>query len=190
MSSATGSLSQAQKALARAKSSGQSQKKIQEAAAKVLPGEKLYISLFIRDDPPKPDDFHWSLYYHQQDTRGWKYHFGNEGGGWMLDVGPVGCVFKSSFLCVLIEIASIPMSMKSQLDQLITSRNVGSNETPGFNRIRGLFMIVDALRSTGMLRCESLEALEEECLALGNHHMLTCAKAEQPRSWVASKLSP
>ncbi|PWY66593.1 hypothetical protein BO83DRAFT_439844 [Aspergillus eucalypticola CBS 122712] len=40
----------------------------------------LYIALFIRDDPPKPNDYHWALYHHRINS-GIKYHITNEGNG-------------------------------------------------------------------------------------------------------------
>ncbi|RMD41076.1 hypothetical protein DV735_g4052, partial [Chaetothyriales sp. CBS 134920] len=106
-------------------------KKVQEEALKSLPQHKLYIGLWIRNDPPLPNDFHWGLYYHQDINGGMKYHIKGLGGGWIADHGRTGGVFKSQFLCVLIQIGSIPAEKEARFDQLARSYDGSINTTPG-----------------------------------------------------------
>lgn len=106
-------------------------KKTQEEALTRLPLNALYIVLYIRSDPPQPNDFHWGYYFHTGPQGGYKYHMRNLGGGWIPDHGKTGGVFKSNFLCVLIQIATVPQGKHGQLDQIMKSRDHDVNSIPG-----------------------------------------------------------
>lgn len=97
-------------------------KKQQENALAKLSTNALFIVLWIRSDPPRQNDFHWGYYFHASPQGGSKYHMKNIGGGWIPDHGPTGGVFKSNFLCVLIQVAMVPESARNTLDQPITCR--------------------------------------------------------------------
>lgn len=106
-------------------------KRAQEQALVSLPQRHLYIILWIRRDPPITNDFHWGFYYHKNASGGTKYHMRNVGGGWLPDHGPTGGVFKSNFLCVLVQIASIPADEEQRLDQLMRTYDSNVNSIPG-----------------------------------------------------------
>lgn len=81
-------------------------KQLQESALAALPQRKLYIVLWVCQDPLIANDFHWAFYYHRTTAGGINYHMKGIGAGWIADHGYTGCVFKSQFLCVLIEIGN------------------------------------------------------------------------------------
>ncbi|KAL4881775.1 hypothetical protein BJY04DRAFT_188099 [Aspergillus karnatakaensis] len=79
-------------------------KRAQEDQLAQLPVNNLYIVLWIRDDPPRPNDFHWAYYFHTISSRGTKYHVKDIGNGWIADHAPTGGIFKSLFLHVVIKL--------------------------------------------------------------------------------------
>lgn len=156
-------------------------KHLQESSLVALPQRKLYIVLWIRRDPPIANDFHWAFYYHKTATGGTKYHMKNLGGGWIADHGSTGGVFKSQFLCVLVEIGSIPADKEGTLDQIIRSRDCSANTTPGFTCRVWVFVILPLLVQFGLLRCNDLADLQQEYFDFGNAHMNSAASNDQPR---------
>ncbi|EEQ34852.1 hypothetical protein McanMca71_001940 [Microsporum canis] len=163
-------------------------KQLQEEALRSLPPNSLYIVLYIRSDPPEPNNFHWGFYSHYNETGGCKYHMRNLGDGWIADHGPTAGVFKSTFLCVLIQIASIPPEKRSLLDQIMRSHDGNTNSIPGMSCRVWLLVILQKLIQQGLVRCNSCEALEQECLEIGNQHSPGASKNHQPRPVVKSKL--
>lgn len=148
----------------------------------------LYIILYIRSDPPEPNDFHWGYYFHENPQGGLKYHMRNIGGGWIPDHGKTGGVFKSNFLCVLIQIASVPQAKHSQLDQIMRSRDGDVNSIPGVTCRVWLMTILQQLLLHEVVRCSSVDALIQECMAIGNQYSAAAAKKSQPRPVVRSRL--
>ncbi|KAM5442921.1 hypothetical protein MferCBS31731_001793 [Microsporum ferrugineum] len=163
-------------------------KKIQEEALSRLPLNTLYIVLWIRSDPPTPNNFHWGYYFHTSKTRGYKYHMKNLAGGWIADHGETGGVFKSNFLCVLIQIASVPPEKKTLLDQVMKSRDGDVNSIPGMSCRVWVLTIAEKLAQQGLLRYSSLEALEQECFRVGNQYSAGAADNNQPRPVVRSEV--
>jgi hypothetical protein len=163
-------------------------KRAQGQALVSLPQRHLYIILWIRRDPPITNDFHWGFYYHKNASGGTKYHMRNVGGGWLPDHGPTGGVFKSNFLCVLVQIASIPADEEQRLDQLMRTYDSNVNSIPGVTCRVWLFRILEVLVQGGLVRCADLQALEAECMDCGNQHMSSAANNTQPRPVVASRL--
>ncbi|OJD10819.1 hypothetical protein ACJ73_09685 [Blastomyces percursus] len=159
-------------------------RKAQEDALARLPLNTLYIVLWIRSDPPRPNDFHWGYYFHTTPRLGLKYHVN----GWITDHGSTGGVFKSNFLCVLVEIASVPPAKHSHLDQVIRSRDRDLNSIPDVTCRVWLVVILQALIQAGVVRCSSVEALQQECMAFGNQYSAAAAENIQPRPVVRSRI--
>ena len=160
----------------------------QEQALKDLPQRKLYIVLWIRADPPLPNDFHWGFYYHIHEGGGIKYHITNVGNGWVADYGPTGGVFKSNFLCVLIQVATIPAERAAQLDQIMRAYDQNLNGIPNVTCRVWLFRILEILVQHGLVRCSSLQDLQAECMEYGNQHSEGAAFNNQPRPVTVSRV--
>ncbi|KAJ5778484.1 hypothetical protein N7520_001730 [Penicillium odoratum] len=150
-------------------------KKQQEDALARLPLNSLFIVLWIRSDPPRQNDFHWGHYFHTSAMGGTKYHMRNLGGGWMPDHGPTGGVFKSNFLCVLVQVAIVPGTLYGQLDQTMRSHDGDVNSIPG-------------VTCRGFARYSNVEALLQECMGIGNQYRASAAINQQPRPVVRSRL--
>lgn len=156
-------------------------KQLQELALVALPQGKLYMLLYIRSDPPIANDFHWAFYYHKTKSGGTKYHVRNLGSGWIAGHGSAGGVFKSQFLCVLIEVGSIPADKEGTLDQTMKSLDGSVNTIPGLTCRVWIFMILPLLIQAGLLQCNDLAGLQQECCDFGNAHMTSSASNDQPR---------
>ncbi|KAK2810171.1 hypothetical protein FQN50_003141 [Emmonsiellopsis sp. PD_5] len=163
-------------------------KRAPEQALSRLALNTLYIVLYIRFDPPRQNDFHWGFYFHTHSTGGSKYHIRNLGNGWIPDHGPSGGVFKSNFLCVLIQIALVPEAKKPQLDQIMRSLDSNINAIPGVSCRVWLFTVLQGLVQHGIVRCTDLAALQQECMGIGNQYMADAAVNRQPRPVVRSTL--
>jgi hypothetical protein len=156
-------------------------KQLQEVALAALPQHKLYIFLWIRQDPPIANDFHWGFYYHKTKVGGTEYHMKSIGGGWIANHGSTGGVFKSQFLCVLIEIGSISADKEGTLDRIMKSYDSSANTIPGLTCRFWVFMILPLLIQAGLLRCDDLVGLQQECFGYGNECMSSAANNDQPR---------
>lgn len=162
--------------------------KIQEEALARLPLKTLYIGLWIRADPPKPNDFHWGYYFHTSSKGGEKYHMKNLSSGWILHHGHTSGVFKSNFLCVLIQIAVVPEANHDLLDQIMKSRDRDVNDVPGVTCRVWVLIILQKLIRHGLVRCSSVDGLQEECMAFGNKYSADAAGSVQPRPVLSSTL--
>ena len=163
-------------------------KKIQEEALAKLPLNTLYIILYIRADPPQPNDFHWGYYFHTSAKGGEKYHMKNVGSGWIPDHGHTSGVFKSNFLCVLIQIAAIPEANHELLDQIMKSCDLDVNDIPGLTCRVWLLTILQDLIRHGLVRCSSVDGLQQECMTFGNKYSADAVRNVQPRPVVSSTL--
>jgi hypothetical protein len=163
-------------------------KKQQEEALARLPLHGLFIVLWIRKDPPRQNDFHWGYYYHAFPKKGLKYHIQNLGSGWIPSHGETAGVFKSIFLCVLIQIATIPEKARNILDQLMRSHDGELYQIPGVTCRVWLLRILQKLIQHGLVRCSNPDALEQECMSFGNRFSLAAAENNQPRPVVRSRL--
>ena len=112
----------------------------------------------------------------------------NLGSGWVTEHGPTGGVFKSQFLCVLIQIASIPAEEEQQLQQTMTTYDATPNSIPNVTCRVWLFTILKLLVQQGLVGCEDLESLQAECMDHGNQYMNGAADNNQPRPVVVSSL--
>ncbi|EFY88763.1 hypothetical protein MAC_05198 [Metarhizium acridum CQMa 102] len=114
-------------------------KKALEDALARLPLNTLFIVLYIRSDPPQPNDFHTRA------QGGLKYEKPGRG----MDPGPWPNRrrFKSNFLCVLIEIANVPLGKHGPLDQIMRSRDGDVNSIPGVT-CRVWLMVILRIGST------------------------------------------
>ena len=166
--------------------------KIQEEALLALPQRKLFIVLHIRAEPPKPNDLHWGFYYHQGPKGGMRYHVTNTLGSannWFPDFGFTRGVLKSMRLDVLIQIGSIPDKQEAQLDRLMKHYNEYLNAMAGVTCRVWVLKIVELLVQHGLIRCQDVGALEQECFAIGNKYARDCAENNQPRPVLVSTKS-
>lgn len=161
-------------------------KQAQERALADLPQRKLYIVLWIRSDPPIPNSFHWGFYHHKDTDGGTKYHLRSLGSGWITDHGPTGGVFKSQFLCVLIQIASIPAEEDQRLNQIMSTYDANVNSIPNVTCRVWLFKILELLVQQGLVGCNDLQSLQAECMDYGNQYIADAARNIQPRPVVVS----
>ena len=140
----------------------------------------LYVLLFIRDHPPKVNDFHWGLYLHSNsDTGGMKYHIRNSGGGWLPDYAIAGGVLKSFLLVGLFQIARIPAGAMNDVDIIFKTYDQQLNQLPGLTCRTWVFDV---------LKCTDIVALEQEIMAWGNSNAFGASRNKQPRPVSASKL--
>ncbi|PYH75366.1 hypothetical protein BO82DRAFT_33262 [Aspergillus uvarum CBS 121591] len=152
----------------------------------------LYILLFIRDDPPAQNDFHWGLYLHRNsETGGTKYHIKQQGSGWITDHGPTAGVFKSFLLIGLFRIADVPMGWENHLDQTLKTYDNRLN-TPGTTCRVWVFWVLGLLQKPiagkTILKCDNLQSLEAEVKNWGNANAASAAENLQPRPLGASTL--
>lgn len=164
-------------------------KQAQENALTKLPLNTLYIALYIRSDPPRPDDFHWAYYFHTNAYGGMKYHIKTMGEGWISDHSTRGGgLFKSNFLCVLVQIASVAQARHGRLDEIMKVHDGDVNFIPGVTCRVWLMTILQELIRDGIVGCNDYEALQRECMDFGNHYMDEAACNVQPRPVVRSTL--
>ena len=152
----------------------------------------LYIILFVRDQTPKPDDFHWGLYTHNNTGKdGTKFHIKGREGHWMADHGVTKGVFKSFLLVGLIRIANIPTELESHAEGLIRSYDHKLNEM-GITCRSWLFEVLKLLQTPvnnlTILKCKDLGALEQEAKEWGNQHAIDTVDNVQPRALHTSTL--
>lgn len=164
-----------------AKERAQEIQRVQEQALCGLTPQSLYIALWVRDDPPPPDNFHWAFYYHEGSKGGTIYQVKGLGDGWIADHGIRSCIFKSLFLCGLVQIGKIPATKGQELDYKIRSRDSALNEIPNVTCKVWLFEVFLGLVQQGLVRCENSEALKNECLAFGNKFRFEASNNVQPR---------
>ncbi|CAI7643010.1 unnamed protein product [Penicillium glandicola] len=160
---------------ARQKSAGIKKKQAESLAG--LPPNTLHISLYIRSDPPLPNDFHWAFYLHQGTKAtpgGTKYHARGIGGGWIAGHEATAGIFAENFLCVVIQIATITPSAHGCVDEIMKSYDESLNSIPGI--------------TCRFVRCDIGE-LENDCLEFGNEHSETASVNEQPRPVVKSRVA-
>lgn len=162
-------------------------KKKQEEALAGLPPNTLYIALYLRSDPPTKNDFHWALYLHKGATGGTKYQVENPYNGYMPNHSHTGNIFKDNFLCVLIRLATIPEEVQEQFDQIVRSHDEEIQSIPGVTCRVWLLLVIGELAQHGILHCDSVKALESECMEKGNLHSASAAENEQPRPVVESQ---
>ncbi|KAK8167646.1 hypothetical protein IWX90DRAFT_484136 [Phyllosticta citrichinensis] len=148
----------------------------------------LYVALYVRDDPPKPDDFHWALYLHESDSKGGtKYHVIGRQGRWMADHTEIKDLLKKFLLVGLFQIAAIPDSFQSKIDEAFRLLDYKLNEVDITCRT-WVFRVLEIFReSAPSLIQEDLGALEAEIKEWGNQHAQSASMNEQPRPVGISK---
>lgn len=145
----------------------------------------LYIALFIRDDPPKPNDYHWAPYHHRIDSST-KYHITNEGNGWMAGHGPESGtgILKAFLLVGLIQIATIKSTTSAQetLERVFRSYDGYLNDNE-YRTCRTWLLDVlrDLQEDTGMLNGVDIESLEKEAMDWSNQYAFEASRNVQPR---------
>ena len=153
----------------------------------------LYVLLFIRDQPPLQNDFHWGLYIHQHPKFGGnKYHIKQFGDGWITDHGTTSGVFKSFLLVGLFQIAKVPSGWEGLADDMIRTYDQQLNDLVGITCRTWVLRVLAALQKPAnghsILQCNDLNALEQEIFAFGNANATSAANNVQPRPVGASSL--
>ncbi len=169
-----------------AKARAQEIQSAQQQALSQLPPGSLYVALWLRNDPPPLNDFHWAFYHHEGPTGGTMYQVKGLGEGWISDHGVSGCIFKSLFLCCLVRIGSIPAASEQKLDRIIRSCDKSLNEIPNVTCKVWLFKILLQLVQQGFMQCHDSKILETECLAFGNGFRWEASANVQPRPVVVA----
>ncbi|KAJ9489010.1 hypothetical protein VN97_g4276 [Penicillium thymicola] len=166
-------------------------KKKQSESLIGLPPNTLHISLYIRSDPPLPNDFHWAFYLHKGTSStpgGTKYHARGIGGGWIAGHEATAGIFIENFLCVIIQIATIPLSAHDRVDEIMRSYDESLNSIPGIMCRVWILTVLRKLVDEGFVHCD-IGVLEKDCLEVGNEHSATASANEQPRPVVKSGVS-
>lgn len=167
--------------IALAKERGAAIKKLQDRALESLALNKLFIVLWIRSDPPVPDDFHWAFYLHTSPQGGLTYEVKGLGSGWIPEHSETGGIFKTNFLCVLIEIATIEPAKHGIFDSLVRSYDEDLRAIPGVTCRVWLLEVIRLLAANRLVKCQDPSVLERECKDIGNRHSTQAAENEQPR---------
>ncbi|KAL4897331.1 hypothetical protein BDV59DRAFT_198724 [Aspergillus ambiguus] len=155
----------------------------------------LYIPLYVRSDPPVPDNLHWALYHHHDADigGGTKYHITNEGGRgvWITSHGSESNILKTFLLVGLVRIADIPSTCADAMDRLIRSYDTQLNDLDVTCRT-WLFRVLQLLQdkqtepvgaATGRLLDANvdLEILESAVKEWGNRFAAEACLNVQPR---------
>ncbi|KAF9893159.1 hypothetical protein FE257_012571 [Aspergillus nanangensis] len=144
----------------------------------------LYIVLYIRTDPPIPDNFHWALYHHHPTvTQRTKYHITNEGSdGWIASHSHESNILKTFLLVGLVRIADVSVASISTVDQVIRSYDSQVN-TMDVTCRTWLLRVLSRLQMSdlGVLRGIDLDILEKEVKAWGNRFAKEACVNVQPR---------
>jgi hypothetical protein len=162
---------------------------MQEEALHSLPINTLYIGLWIRADPPPPDDFHWAYYLHTTSQSGIKYHITNTRDIWTAEHGTESGITKSLFLCCLIGIGRVPVEEHGRLDSVVRSYDADLDAIPGVTCRVWLLHVLQKLIQDELVRCsDKVDAVEAECKNTGNEYRVEAAMNKQPRPVVCSTL--
>lgn len=101
-------------------------------------------------------------------------------------------IFKTSFLCVLVRIASVEDSEKTR--KAVRELDASVNDIPGVTCRVWLFMILRRLGRLGVLGGGDgdwdarMKELQDECMSFGNEERIDAARNKQPRPVVESRL--
>ncbi|KAJ5700922.1 hypothetical protein N7493_011968 [Penicillium malachiteum] len=155
-----------------------------------LDTNSLYVLLFIRDHPPKPNDFHWAYYFHRDTKRGGtKYHVRGVGGGWIPAHEDTHAVMKEFLLVGLFKIADISPKHEEKIDPIMRTFD-GQLNRPEITCRVWLLWVLDILQHTDdgdrIVKCDTLNDLEAEIKDWGNQHAMSAANNVQPRPAGAS----
>lgn len=158
----------------------------------VLKEGSIYVLLYVRQQPPVPNDFHWGLYFHgNTNTRGTKYHIRTVGPGWMSDHGPVTEILKEFLLVGLFRVADVRPELYNHIDKTIRSLDDRLNVPGNTCRVWVLDIIALLQEPVGgyqVLRCRDISALQQEIFDWGNERAAAAAANEQPRPVGASMI--
>jgi len=147
----------------------------------------IYILLYLRNDPPLPNDFHWAMYMHTAQKAGFKYHIKTLGSGWIPDHSPLGSVFNEFLLIGLLQIGRIELADVAKLDGLARTWDAELN-SHDFTCRRWLLRVFGLMMDNGVLDYGDVDELELEAKTFGNEHASDAAKGRQPLPVVISKL--
>ncbi|KAL4907947.1 hypothetical protein BDW74DRAFT_175732 [Aspergillus multicolor] len=133
----------------------------------------LYIALFVRADPPVPNDFHRALYLPDSASKKTKYHIVNEGAGWIAAHASETPAISSQ------------EHLAARVDALLRSHDNRLNDKEGTTCRTWLLEMLAILHEEGVLedvRCEGdMEKLEAAVKSWSNGLADAAVKNVQPR---------
>ncbi|OBZ69289.1 hypothetical protein A0H81_10889 [Grifola frondosa] len=135
----------------------------------------LYIVLFARSTP---NDYHWALYHHFSPTRGAKFHIRNICDAWIEGHEDTSGIHKEFLLMGFNKIAQIPGGDNGTLRSLVASTPF---DTPGVTCRTWVLDVIRACIKARLVRCLSLDQLEQETKAFGFAQFDDTANNVQPR---------
>ena len=147
----------------------------------------LFIVLYLRSDPPVPNDLHWALYLHADNPGGYQYHVRGTNGIWEPAHEFTHNIMSGHDLCVLIEIATIRQDEVTygRVDQILKSYDDTLNMVSGLNCRTWLLRVLHMLVGAGIVHL-NIEELEKECYDFGNGFSVAASCGVQPRPVVKS----
>lgn len=104
-----------------------------------------------------------------------------------------GCIFKTAFLCVVIQIAEIAAVRVREMEAIMRERDDDVNEINGVTCRVWLKGTLERLVRAGVVECRGdldgrdlWDVVQEEIFAIGNGFMDDAARNIQPRPMVKS----
>ena len=179
--------------LQEARQNAKETKRKQDLALAALPPRRLYVCLTLRGEVPALSDYHWRLYLHDSATStppGTKHHLTGGRGHWLAEHAADPQVFLNNMLVAIIEIGTISEEKHEQAMEIIHSLDDEPNDEekwPGINCHKWLLIVVKKLAEQGLVQCEDVDALRQECLDLGNAVFEGAVLNEQPRPCLVAK---
>ncbi|KAH8926401.1 hypothetical protein BT69DRAFT_1239107 [Atractiella rhizophila] len=151
-----------------------------------LPTNGIFIALFLRTDPPQPDDFHWALIISTTDAQArainYKFHISGSNGRWMPDHQRTANFLNSFLLAGCLHIGTFRITDKDILERLITADDQLVNSfLPPYNCVQYILNAISRVAAGGYLQLASIEALKQEALQFGNTNSSSAIRNEQPR---------
>ena len=96
---------------------------------------------------------------------------------------------KELYLDVLVQVASVEVKKAEELDGFMKGFNENLNGIEGLTCRVWILKVVGLLVENGLVRCEDVGPLEQECMEVGNAYAEDVAANNQSRPVVASKLA-
>ncbi|CAL1707304.1 unnamed protein product [Somion occarium] len=145
--------------------------------------DSLYIWLRYQGGAHK---YHWGFYLHQSKHAGTKYHIRNLGQGWILEIEGTHNFMKEFLLIGCLRIAIVPSMNHNRIQKILQDIPYISEDGTMTCRIwvlNGLKALIDG----GHVRCDDLQALEQEVFDFGLVYFEETEQNKQPRPIVDSK---
>ncbi len=149
----------------------------------------IYIMVFLRDTP---ENLYWALYHHLTESSGTKYHIKGIGVAWIADHGTTSGVMRSMYLIGVMRIGYCAPQDYHKVDTIV--RSVPTDQAPpGYNSLTCRTWALHVVRLLGSgsndyVRCNDINALEQEVTKWGAENYNSAYVNEQPRPVENSKV--